>query len=1536
MSEINGKEKLLKLGSIIVLVMLLGIGLSGESLQLQNEFVKLEFDSSGGRITSVFVKDWKTDLTSGDGLLNDNFWNIGLSRFFLKDKLYDIDASSAESLSLSAHHRGGGIDFMKIAKSVTLPAGAAYFKADYTFTNLPAAMGSLRYAFWMQNFIGKEGFPRQTFYPTNKGVVSSFSENAYKELWYMHLSRNWSAFIDPDGRGMAQCADPELLKCFYQWTSTGEKSLTTQEIRLDELQLEAGESIKAGFEFIPFMGLKKVSGAGAGMVGSLDVSPESADAKELERKFEVSLFSAIANLNVKLETFLRILPDGEPQLLDRRDLSFAKAQSLLSFSFNSKLPSTPALYDIEVRVMSSDNQLLFLMNTPTSSDSSMLAYVLEPMVDKPESEEVDMVDLSKFDDSVVTEHIAWARPLAGGPIKTLALTPFPSYRELAELAQRLDIELHSQVWTLPYKPLFVTGDYYGTLTDEDVLNNLDTLLSQEYDLIIIGGVQWKHLRASQRDEIVRKMQSGTGLLEIGTWAPEELVPGISAVQIEGLGNGVPTKAKSGYLSDLLPFEMMPSYLFSKAKPRGEVWASIDGNAWLASLERPGSGRSVSLTWYTGGGHGRMVGGLTPEIKYPNHAKTRTGFWETMHLIMAKSAVYAARREPSFRIGEASALAVPGGLQVEIPFIGEKPKSPMFLRAFARDKENRQHALLELQLRTDENNKQSLKLPLGPFAGKYIVGLQLLNEKMQVLDFGAIVAEYEPEAKISALFSQRPDYRENETAVFNLKIENPERVESLSYEWRDAYGRLLQTQALEAKAEQSISIPIKNWMLMRSYTFTAILKNEGLETDRQACSVTVIPEAEKLQRRDFEAGIWLTPRSADAIRPYLHPLLAEKLREMRMETIIANTRTLDIDFAINYNFQPTALKHAGTKAAALPEAYVQSGDKRDLVRQPCLSDPSFREETRKRFQDFGAEFESKGLRFYWMGDELSLVGYWSNPIDFCFSQHCLKNFGQWLLKRYGSLQAINQQWDTQFASIDELLPETRQEARKRQDGNYSAWADHLEYMDWLLCDFISEVTEKGLRRGDPAAQTFISGPQEASAYGGNDWQQQPGVYSGMMSYNSGALREISNSFHPDKIDLPWSIGYGHRDSIVCYNLWHDMMLGSKGSMAFHATSMINPDYSFSESGQAVVDYLPEIVDGLGKLIVFTLQRAQPQALIVYSQPSIRAAYIAGSSNDHTDLRWKHVTLCKNLGIPYGFVASEQIRQGVLAADNAPRLLILPDIMAIDNEMLDAMESYLGNGGQVLIDGGFASFDQHCKQRSQSAWQNWPRLAQLAKKSQGQPEVGYFKAWEKAKAHRSELDLDSLAAGQEMMLKACEDADIKPNVYLVDEEDKAIWDLELTHFSDTAGNPYLMVISAEKQKRKVKLHLPQKYQVYEAHRVISFDSESSPELSISAGEPMFFALLKEAEKSAPVVELKRQGADGLGFEISGNTSRDTVYHLQLVSPDGSRPFWYRANIEAPAGKGSAFMQLCLEDSPGGWHAEVRDVMTGKLGRIAFRKE
>ncbi|MEN6641562.1 MAG: beta-galactosidase [Armatimonadia bacterium] len=120
---------------------------------------------------------------------------------------------------------------------------------------------------------------------------------------------------------------------------------------------------------------------------------------------------------------------------------------------------------------------------------------------------------------VVTPHIAWAKPYYAPP-KVLFITHRNAMREVIELAQR--VEMDYRVFAMDGPGAFgetgigvdaswrlVRGNSY-----EELAERLRGDLARDYDVIVLGAINWDALPLDCRYEILKKVKAGTGLVGV--------------------------------------------------------------------------------------------------------------------------------------------------------------------------------------------------------------------------------------------------------------------------------------------------------------------------------------------------------------------------------------------------------------------------------------------------------------------------------------------------------------------------------------------------------------------------------------------------------------------------------------------------------------------------------------------------------------------------------------------------------------------------------------------------------------------------------------------------------------------------------------------------------------------------------------------------------------------------------------------------------------------------------------------------------------
>ena len=269
--------------------------------------------------------------------------------------------------------------------------------------------------------------------------------------------------------------------------------------------------------------------------------------------------------------------------------------------------------------------------------------------------------------------------------------------------------------------------------------------------------------------------------------------------------------------------------------------------------------------------------------------------------------------------------------------------------------------------------------------------------------------------------------------------------------------------------------------------------------------------------------------------------------------------------------------------------------------------------------------------------------------------------------YGTLDALNRVWKSQFKSWDAVIPSTTEQAKK--SGNFAPWADHRTFMEVTFARAYARVRDSVVE-GDPEARIALSGTQETNAYNGADWYRLDRVIDDFLSYEGGNQWDMHRSFaKPDSMIGFWT-GYGSSGIGVQNAIWNAAVNNVLHPNVFWMYSFLDPDMTHSKSardmGQAFRSLRSE---GVGKLLMES-ERLGDRIAIHYSMPSVHGASILGYHRNFdggADIapekavanfpanRDGWVRAVKDLGLQFDFVASEQIEGG------APKIstrLILP--------------------------------------------------------------------------------------------------------------------------------------------------------------------------------------------------------------------------------------------------------------------------------------
>jgi len=247
----------------------------------------------------------------------------------------------------------------------------------------------------------------------------------------------------------------------------------------------------------------------------------------------------------------------------------------------------------------------------------------------------------------VTPHTPWAKPLAGGPLRVLFITPYFTQRDVVELAQRISLDTRAvsfiaNRWSLPKRP---TAEEYLELLRRELAGELDAIVidrpmvqaSSRHGSEQFAGVS---LPGDILTTVARKNAAGTGLLLFthGDIPPQWNTIGLMPCSKPSsrackLSIPVPHYTTTGVPIAAFSHLQLPVYTTSNS-----VLLHGGRDAFMSSA---GSGRGRILVL------GHTPNGLVPAVKEGSDYSHCDGYFA----FLARCLVWLSHREGEIRLTE---------------------------------------------------------------------------------------------------------------------------------------------------------------------------------------------------------------------------------------------------------------------------------------------------------------------------------------------------------------------------------------------------------------------------------------------------------------------------------------------------------------------------------------------------------------------------------------------------------------------------------------------------------------------------------------------------------------------------------------------------------------------------------------------------------------------------------------------------------------------------------------------------------------------
>ncbi len=1163
-------------------------------------------------------------------------------------------------------------------------------------------------------------------------------------------------------------------------------------------------------------------------------------------------------------------------------------------------------------------------------------------------------------DKYETPHVKWAKPYAGGTIKALVMAPEWSQRETVELAQRLSLD-YTPWMPSAFSKIAIESPKWWFPEPMDLIGKLlEDYVTRDFDVIVIGKLDWKMLPEKERFAILKKVQNGTGLVYV---CPPE-----GNAEIDMVFSAGPAQEGAEFIKRAIPFALLPQ--LKSLPPEKIVRAGIYGKGRVVSLnygqkmpeeKRWGNDRAAvgypALTpqWTPAAAGERLKGYIAPD----DCPEMEFIPYEYYQSLVARAVVWASGKDAKATLSEVilpETVDYPASSHKAQVSASSAPAGSM-LKTVVRSRHEYERVYnLPSQKAQKSNN---ISLPSIP-SGEYILDIWLVSGDGKVFDWTSKNLAVRSDIEVNKISLDGKSYNPGEkitgTATFSRNLSAGE---TAAAELWDNYGRKISEQILDGTGD----VRAFSFALVRPLVIMHNVRVRVVKNGNDACSKLLnFPVRAKLKGTDdFSEIIW-----SDQNNTFLTNAMLRKLAKYDQADAIligsvreGGTYARDIA-AANLAVAPHQGRFGYFTEKTIPAKFHPcfSGDIEKGY--GCMSDP----ETLQEIDEWGALnsdiFGPYGPLVWDHGDESS---YSNNP-DTCWSDTCLAAFREYLKTRYAGLDALNKEWKTQYKTWDEVMPLTYEDAIK--SGNYAPWIEHRFEQQFVFARFYGR-TVQALSANDAGAKGGFDGgePVHYPNTGMNWWLLKDHIQLLQNYVANNIPTEIVRSFAgPDHITGMWYGTYGpkweigpstveHHHFFPWYSLFHGLnsswfwTLGAPGAISGYA-----PDLTALPFMQASRDELAEIRTGTGKLLL--AGRLQDDGIAIhYSEGSkIAAGIFYGNErvkqgekppSRPTGEYWLKALAdfnkaLEHSGLQYRYVAYEEVEKNALT-ERGYSVFIMPHSYLVSQKEADAIRKFVNDGGLLIADIMPGMLNGHGTMQEKSMLADlFPSQETGTVNNIGKGKtvlLGNKLADYGYSAYRTMSGWGKLKNRHKILAQLLEkEAGITPKVIITH---RGTGDMPPTEiFRIKAGDIEYAGLLREyymydNKPYPATVKLPRKSHLYNMRsgKYLGFTDTLDTDISYEA---QLYGMMPYRVSS---LNIEGPGAVKSGGETSFRISvisEDNaapslhVFRVELTDPAGEKLPWYAANVKAEKGSAVYIINWALNEKPGRYTIQAKDIATG----------
>ncbi|HZC44658.1 MAG TPA: hypothetical protein VE195_10810, partial [Acidobacteriaceae bacterium] len=430
------------------------------------------------------------------------------------------------------------------------------------------------------------------------------------------------------------------------------------------------------------------------------------------------------------------------------------------------------------------------------------------------------------------------------------------------------------------------------------------------------------------------------------------------------------------------------------------------------------------------------------------------------------------------------------------------------------------------------------------------------------------------------------------------------------------------------------------------------------------------------------------------------------------------------------------------------------------------------------------------------------------------------------------------------------------------------------------------------------------------------------------------------------------------------VWYELLHGNRGLIIWdQGEKYVEKDGQPSDTGKQAGDLYHAIRGGEGALIINS-HVVNNRIAIHYSQPSLRTQWMLErrpdgaawmtrspsyerSTNDFMRLRESWCNLIEDEGMQPNFVSYDQVEQGDLLKGGY-HVLVLPESSSLSKAEATAIREFVAHGGVAIADGIPGTYDEHSRKLPTSSLADLftgPNTEQVNMHSYGKGKAILLNA-NIISYLQDRLDGKEGPVHQ-LIEELLRSIDVHPRFSVEDAAGHSVVGIDAHVYAN--GGVRIIALQSNPQLRvnelgpadfrsnerftkpaTVHLHLPNAMYLYDTMANKGLGEKKELTLTVGPYDPTILvasdAPLPEMHVSVPQ-QVQRGTIANVAINAAPAQADVSVFHVDVVDPNGNRQTFYSGNVLAHQGAGVKSIPFAVSDTPGKWTIDVRDVMSGQ---------